>query len=108
MSRPLLDSPDVYRALADPTRREILDMLSHGDSNVSEMAARFAISLPAFSRHLKTLRQAGLVTERSEGRQRIYHLHAVPLRDVSEWVDGYEKFWRRKLKRLARHLEEKP
>ena len=103
-----MDRPDVYRALADPTRREILDMLSQRDRNVGEMAAKFVISLPAVSRHLRTLRQAGLVTERSEGRQRIYHLDAAPMRDVSVWIDRYERFWRRKLKQLARHLEEKP
>jgi DNA-binding transcriptional ArsR family regulator len=83
-------------------------MLSQRDRNVGEMAVKFAISLPAFSRHLRTLRQAGLVTERSEGRQRIYHLDPAPLRDVSEWLDRYERFWQGKLKPLTRHLEEKP
>ena len=108
MSRPLLDTPDVYRALSDPTRRGVLDMLTHRDHNVSEMASKFAMSLPAFSRHLRVLRQAGLVAERSDGRRRVYHLNPAPLRDVSEWLAAYKRFWKGRLRQLDQHLKEKP
>jgi len=99
---------EVFRAVADPTRRAILDRLAAGESSVAELAQPFAMSLPAISQHLKVLREAGLVSGRREGRRRLYRLEARPLRAVSEWVEHYERFWRRRMVSLGRHLEGNP
>src|SRR4051812_24999009 len=93
MPRPAA-AEDVYRAISDPTRRAILDVLSaRGEENVSALARPFRLSLPSLSRHLKVLRDAGLVTERRVGRQRLYLAKPAQLRDVSDWVKSYERFW---------------
>src|SRR5712692_1273085 len=101
-------SVDVYRAVADPTRRELLDRLAEGEQPVTKLAARFDMSLPAVSQHLKMLREAGLVAERREGRQRLYRLTATPLKEVADWVSHYDRFWRSKLKALGEHLGKNP
>jgi DNA-binding transcriptional ArsR family regulator len=94
----------VFRAISDPTRREILDALARGDDSVMELAKDFAISLPAVSQHLKVLKQAGLVRGQRDGRRIVYRLNPAPLRLVSRWVHPYERFWRRKLDALHAHL----
>jgi DNA-binding transcriptional ArsR family regulator len=99
---------DVFRALADPTRRALLDRLRDEEQPVLALASDFAMSLPAVSQHLKVLRAAGLVAERREGRQRVYRLQAEALREVAEWLAHYERFWNSRLQRLGRHLREKP
>jgi DNA-binding transcriptional ArsR family regulator len=99
---------DVFRAVADPTRRELLDRLAEEEQPVMALAESFDMSLPAVSQHLKLLREAGLVTERREGRQRIYTLTAGPLREVADWVSHYDRFWRIKLKNLGEHLKRNP
>lgn len=96
---------DIYKALADPTRRAILDRLRTGSAPVTDLAAGFSMSRPAISRHLRVLRQASLVRERPEGRRRIYHLTPAPLQDVAHWVDTYRAFWETNLQNLKRHLE---
>lgn len=73
-----------------------------------ELAESFDMSLPAVSQHLKVLRLAGLVTERRQGRQRVYSLVPGPLKEVSDWVDHYERFWSEKLTRLGEHLKRNP
>jgi len=95
---------DVFRAVADPTRRELLDRLSEGEESMMKLAESFDISLPAVSQHLKVLREAGLVEERREGRMRVYTLIPGPLREVSDWVGHYEQFWQSRLRRLGEHL----
>ena len=97
-------SVNVFRAVADSTRRELLDRLAEGEQPVTRLAARFDMSLPAVSQHLKMLREAGLVAERREGRQRLYRLRATPLKEVADWVSHYDRFWRSKLKALGEHL----
>ena len=97
----------TFRAIADPTRRAILDRLTGGESPVGALLERFAISQPALSQHLRVLREAGLVSRRSAGRRRLYRLEAAPLKAVYNWVEHYERFWDDKLDRLGRFLEEK-
>ncbi|MES1256960.1 MAG: metalloregulator ArsR/SmtB family transcription factor [Acidobacteriota bacterium] len=103
MARPRIAS-DVFRAVADPTRRELLDLLAGGDLNVMKMAESFQMSLPAISQHLKVLREAGLVRERSEGRMRLYTLVPGPLEEIADWVGEYETFWQTRLGKLGEHL----
>ena len=105
MSRPYADV-DVFKAIADPTRRQLLQVLSGGDRAVSELAEPFDMSLPALSRHLQVLREVGLVTQERSGRQRIYHLNAEPLQEVGEWIAHFEEFWDGKLDALALFLDE--
>lgn len=97
-------SRDVFRAVADPTRREMLDRLAVQDLPVTELAESFRMSLPAVSQHLKVLREAGLVKDRREGRQHVYTLMPGPLKEVSDWVDVHERFWKTKFSKLRDHL----
>ena len=107
---------DPFHAVADPTRRALLDRLRWGDAAVSELtaglaAAGFALSRPAVSRHLRVLRGARLVRERrggSDGRQRVYALTPDPLREVVGWALAYQAFWEANLTGLKRHLEGPP
>jgi DNA-binding transcriptional ArsR family regulator len=82
-------SAEVFRAVADPTRRAILDLLLESDRSVSELAVPFKMSQPAISQHLKVLREAGLVADKRAGRQRIYRLDRHPLADVYSWAARY-------------------
>src|SRR5436190_4678546 len=97
MSRPgTLDNkatPDVFRAIADPTRRAILDRLRGGPTPVNALAADFRQSRPAISKHLRVLREAQLVTEQRVGRERLYRLEPRALQRVAGWVEGYRGFW---------------
>ncbi len=95
----------VFKAVADPTRRQILDILARGEQAALALAKRFAVSQPAISQHLKILREANLVSARKNGRQRLYRLNAGPLRAVYDWAGHYEAFWGRKLDALERYLE---
>ena len=99
---------DPFTAIADPTRRALLDRLRAGELPVVELAAGFPVSRPAISRHLRVLRDARLVRERrggEDGRQRLYSLTPGPLRDVAAWTAAYEQFWAGNLAALKRHLE---
>ena len=101
-------SADPFLAVADPTRRAILDRLRDGEAPVADIAAGFAMSRPAISKHLRVLRDARLVRERrggDDGRQRVYQLTPGPLRDVARWAEGYQRFWTANLASLKRHLE---
>ncbi|HLH88478.1 MAG TPA: metalloregulator ArsR/SmtB family transcription factor [Xanthobacteraceae bacterium] len=95
----------VFRAIADPTRREILGLLRAGRHSVGEIARNFRTSRPAISRHLRVLRTAGLVVARHEGTARICELNAAPLRAVDDWLRDYQTFWRASLRSLKRHVE---
>ena len=99
-------SADIFQAIADPTRRAILDQLQQGEQPVKQLAEPFAISLPAISQHLHVLCDVGLVTQQRSGRQRIYRLNPAPLKQVSDWVSQYEQFWKTKLDALGDYLEE--
>jgi|ERR1700682_605276 DNA-binding transcriptional ArsR family regulator len=100
-------SDDVFRAIADPTRRAILDRLRAGPANAGALAADFRSSRPAVSKHLRVLRQARLVSEVRVGRERIYKVEPVPLQAAAGWLEGYRSFWQSSLDQLKRHLEEK-
>ena len=104
MPRPAASS-DVFLAVADPTRRAILDRLRRGDAPVNELVSGFRVSRPAISRHLRVLRKAKLVREKKEGRQRIYQLEAERLEAVARWTEEYRQFWQHSLTNLKRHLE---
>jgi DNA-binding transcriptional ArsR family regulator len=83
----------TFSALADPTRRAILDQLAEGDATVNELAEPFAISVQAVSKHLKVLERAGLITRGRNAQLRPSHLRAEPLKDASEWLGDYRRFW---------------
>ena len=95
---------DVFLALADPTRRRIIEDLSHGERAFGDIADRFAISRPAVSQHLKVLRQTGLVTVRRDAQRRIYELSDSGLNDVDEWLERVRRFWSGRLDRLEQAL----
>ena len=96
----------TFGALADPTRRAILARLTRGDASVSALAAPFDISLPAVSRHLKVLEQAGLVSRGREGKWRPCRLDASPIKDVAIWAGEYRRFWEGSLEKLDGVLDE--
>jgi DNA-binding transcriptional ArsR family regulator len=98
----------AYAALADPSRREILDLLRGGERSVGDLVARLKLSQPGVSKHLKVLRQAGLVDFRPEGRRRWYVLRAQPLAEIHRWLEPYRAHWSGRLDALERHLEEHP
>lgn len=96
----------TFAALADPTRRAILARLSAGESSVAELARPFRISPPAVTKHLKVLQRAGLITQGRRAQWRPCKLEAKPLRDVSDWVEQYRRFWEERLDRLEEYLRE--
>ncbi len=87
-------------AIADPTRRAILDRLSSGPARVTDLAAPFSMSLAAVSKHVKVLEHAGLVRRTRQGREHTLELEAAPLREVVRWASRYERFWNERLDRL--------
>jgi DNA-binding transcriptional ArsR family regulator len=105
MSRPF-SKPDVFAAVADPTRRAILSSLASGEKLVNELARPFDMTLPAVSQHLRILRESGLVTQKRCGRARLYKLNPEALRPIARWIQEYERFWKSKLKSLGKHLKE--
>jgi len=101
-------SPDrlssTFAALADPTRRAILARLASGEKSVNELAEPFEMSLPAVSKHLKVLESAGLIARGREAQWRPCRLEAAPLKDISNWVERYRKFWEQSFDRLEAYL----
>src|SRR5262245_59405321 len=95
----------TFAALADPTRRAILARLASGEAPVTELAAPFSMSLPAISKHLKVLEGAGLITRGREAQWRPCRLEATPLKEATDWLARYERFWSEGLDRLAAFLE---
>lgn len=90
----------VFAALADPTRRALLARLSEGDNCVAVLAEPFAMSQPAISKHLKVLENAGLISRHSAGTSRFSHLEAEPLREATEYMEKYKRFWGAKFDKL--------
>jgi DNA-binding transcriptional ArsR family regulator len=95
----------AFHALADPTRRAVLDLLRAGTRPAGEIARAFPISRPAISKHLKILRRAHLVDEHREGRHRFYQLNPEPLKTVDQWLDEYRRFWTANLESLKSFVE---
>jgi DNA-binding transcriptional ArsR family regulator len=98
--------PDVFRVIADPTRRAILDRLRAGPAPVNELALDFAQSRPAISKHLRILSGARLVVSAKVGRERLYELRPAPLQKAAAWLEGYRGMWQRNLDNLKRYLED--
>ncbi len=94
-----------FEALAEPNRRAILDLLRDGERPAGELVAALALSQPGVSKHLKTLREAGLVRVRAQGQQRVYSLAGEKLAEVDAWLAPYRTFWAGRLDALDRHLE---
>jgi DNA-binding transcriptional ArsR family regulator len=103
-------SPDrlnaTFAALADPTRRAILGLLTQGEATVNELAAPFDMRLPSVSKHLKVLERAGLIERGREAQWRPRRLQAAPLKEASDWLDGYRGFWEASFDRMAGYLDE--
>jgi DNA-binding transcriptional ArsR family regulator len=95
----------TFAALADPTRRAILDRLAHGDATVSELAAPFPISVQAVSKHLKVLERAGLITRGRSAQLRPSRLQGAALKEAAEWLDTYRGFWQEGFDRLDARLQ---
>ena len=95
----------TFQALADPTRRAVLDLLRRGSQPAGEIANAFPVSRPAISKHLRLLRRAHLVREHREGRNRIYQLSPEPLRAVDSWIEQYRVFWAASLNNLKAFVE---
>ena len=95
----------IFKALADPSRRAIFESLTHGEAAVKDLTASFDISQPAVSQHLATLKDAGLVRGRSEGRRVYYRIEPEGLRPLVDWIDHYRAFWTDRVERLESLLE---
>jgi DNA-binding transcriptional ArsR family regulator len=98
----------AYTALAEPHRRQILDLLRGGERSVNELVGRLKLSQPGVSKHLRVLRDAGLVDVRADGRRRWYGLRTQPLEEVDQWLEPYRRFWSDRLDALERHLKKNP
>ncbi|MBP6016051.1 MAG: winged helix-turn-helix transcriptional regulator [Candidatus Promineofilum sp.] len=97
---------DAFNAVAEPQRRRIIDLLAHSELPVNDIAAALKMRQPQVSKHLKVLREVGLVRAREDGRQRLYSLNSEALRPIYEWVSPYERAWRESFERLDELLEE--
>ena len=107
MVKHVLHSLDtVFAALANPTRRAILERLAHGETSVSDLATPFAMSLPAISKHLRVLEQAGLIARTKDGRVHRLRLMAQPIRDAAAWLAYYQQFWQTRLDALDHYLHD--
>lgn len=97
---------DVFQAIADPTRRAIIHILTKESLNLNAVADQFEVSRPAISKHIKILTECGLVTIQQKGRERYCEAHLQKLNEVSQWVEQYREFWNKKLDALENYLNE--
>ena len=97
---------DAFNAIAEPRRRDIIDLLSTGERSVNDLVAALKLAQPQVSKHLAVLNKVGLVRMRKAGRQRLYRLNAEALKPVHDWVKTFEKLWNERLDRLADYLKE--
>ena len=97
---------DAFNAVAEPRRRQILDVLAGGERPVNDLVERLGLAQPQVSKHLRVLREVGLVDVREEGRQRIYSLNGHSLKPIHDWVKSYERSWTERFDRLDAVLEE--
>ena len=91
---------DALSAIADPIRRQIIEMLAEGDLEAGQIAEGFAVTRPAVSRHLRVLRESGLVHVRPEAQRRVYSLEPHPLEELAQWLERYRRFWSQRLDAL--------
>jgi DNA-binding transcriptional ArsR family regulator len=96
---------NALAALADPTRRRIIELLAEGELSAGEIASHFRTTRPGVSRHLRVLRQHGLVHARAEGQRRLYSVDPQPLEELDAWLDHYSAFWKNRLGALDTELE---
>jgi DNA-binding transcriptional ArsR family regulator len=94
----------LFTALADPTRRRVLELLAGDELSAGEIAAAFTVSRPAVSRHLRVLREAGLVRARRDAQRRVYRVEPGPLQELDAWLTAYRRFWDERLDELEQHL----
>jgi DNA-binding transcriptional ArsR family regulator len=97
---------DAFNAVAEPRRRQIVDLLAGGEMPVGEMVERLGLAQPQVSKHLRVLREVGLVEVREEGRRRVYRLNGRPLKPIHDWVSSYERLWQERFDELDVVLEE--
>lgn len=97
-----------YAAVAEPHRRQILDLLRDGERPAGDLVEQLTISQPGVSKHLKVLREAGLVSVRADGKRRLYSLQPEPLAELDQWLEPYRAFWANRLDALEHHLENTP
>ncbi len=97
---------DAFNAVAEPRRRQILDLLAAGERPVNDLVGLLDLAQPLVSKHLRVLREVGLVEVRDEGRQRMYRLNGLPLKPIHDWVKSYERSWSTRFERLDAVLEE--
>ncbi len=91
---------DAFNAVAEPRRRELVDAIAGGERSVSDMVASLGWSQPLVSKHLRVLREVGVVTVRDDGRQRLYRLNGSALKPIFDWVQGYEQLWSERFERM--------
>jgi DNA-binding transcriptional ArsR family regulator len=96
---------DVFEAIAEPSRRKILALLQRSDLPAGAVVEAMGMSQPGVSKHLKLLREAGLVSVRAQGQQRVYRLEAARLAELDAWLEPYKRFWRNRLDALEEHLK---
>jgi len=104
---PTATNPDAFHAIAEGNRRALLDLLRGQERSVGELVDATGLSYSLTSQHLQVLLDAGVVSRRPEGRQRIYRLQAAPIRVVHDWTAEYERFWKERIDRLRRGLDER-
>jgi DNA-binding transcriptional ArsR family regulator len=102
----VVDVDGVFRALSDPTRRQVVERLARGPATTSELARPFAMALPSFTQHLGVLERLGMVTSEKAGRVRTYRLAPEPLEEVGNWLDAQRALWSRRLDQLDELLHE--
>jgi len=96
---------DVFQAIADPTRRKVLHLLSNKNQSIAEIASQFDISRTAIVKHLNILAEAGLVEGEKQGKEKIFHLRTEPLKDLKDWLAYFEQFWHNKLTKFKYVVE---
>jgi DNA-binding transcriptional ArsR family regulator len=96
---------DAFNAVAEPRRRQILEFLAHGERPVNDLVASLRLAQPQVSKHLRVLREVGLVAVRGEGRQRLYRLNGRPLKPIHDWVKNFEQSWNERFAALDKVLE---
>src|SRR5689334_487203 len=97
---------DAFNAVAEPRRREILDVLTTGERSVNDLVSVLDLAQPQVSKHLRVLREVGLVQVREDGRQRLYRINGTPLREIHDWVRGYEQLWTERFSALDAVLDD--
>ena len=97
---------DAFNAVAEPRRRDILDLLARGERPVNDLVERLGVSQPQVSKHLRVLREVGLVDVRDHGRQRLYRLNGTPLKSIHDWVKNFERTWNERFDVLDELLDE--